>query len=123
MLCKIRQQALKSVLYVHMTNQSFKKQDACMLSHFIRPWDSPSKSTGVGCHALLQGIFLTQGLNPHLLHCRQIVLPTEPPRTPQGMGCELVKVIGDRCSRKSMASTDVEAPLEGLTEGRSWFHY
>ena len=28
------------------------------------PWDSPSKDTGVGCHALLQGIFLTQGSNP-----------------------------------------------------------
>ena len=123
MLCKIRQQALKSVLYVHMTNQSFKEQDACMFSHFIRPWDSPSKSTGVGCHALLQGIFLTQGLNPHLLHCRQIVLPTEPPRKPQGTGCELVKVIGGRCSRKSMASPGVGAHSEGLTEGRSWFHY
>ena len=31
------------------------------------PWDSPGKSTGVGCHALLQGIFPTQGLNPPLL--------------------------------------------------------
>ena len=30
--------------------------------------DSPGKNTGVGCHALLQGIFLTKGLNPHLLH-------------------------------------------------------
>ena len=40
------------------------------------PWDSPGKNTGVGYHALLQGIFLTQGLNPHLLwllHCRQIL--------------------------------------------------
>ena len=27
----------------------------------------------VGCHALLQGIFLTQGSNPGLLHCRQIL--------------------------------------------------
>ena len=26
----------------------------------------PGKDTGVGCHALLQGIFLTQGLNLHL---------------------------------------------------------
>ena len=34
-------------------------------------WDSPGKNTGVGCHFLLQGIFLTQGLNLHLLHCRQ----------------------------------------------------
>ena len=28
--------------------------------------DSPGKNTGVGCHALLQGFFLTQRLNPHL---------------------------------------------------------
>ena len=56
----------------------------CMLSHFRRvqhfatpwtvaleaplSWDSPSKNTGVVCHAPLQGIFSTQGLNPHLLH-------------------------------------------------------
>ena len=26
--------------------------------------DSPGKNTGIGCHALLQGIFPTQGLNP-----------------------------------------------------------
>ena len=35
--------------------------------------DSPGKNTGVGCHALLQGIFLTQGLNPGLPHCRWIL--------------------------------------------------
>ena len=29
--------------------------------------DSPGKNTGVGCHALLQGIFPTQGWNPRLL--------------------------------------------------------
>ena len=32
--------------------------------------DSPGKNTGVGCHALFQGIFPTQGLNPGLPHCR-----------------------------------------------------
>ncbi|XP_059738085.1 uncharacterized protein [Bos taurus] len=37
------------------------------------PWDSPGKNTGVGCHSLLQRIFLTQGLNPGLPHCRQIL--------------------------------------------------
>ena len=31
------------------------------------PWNSPGKNTGVGCHALLQGIFPTQGSNPYLL--------------------------------------------------------
>ena len=55
---------------------------ACVLSHFshvqsfatlwtiacrlLCPWDSPGKNTGVGCHALLQGIFPTQGWNPGL---------------------------------------------------------
>ena len=37
------------------------------------PWDSLGKGTGVCCHALLQGIFPTQGLNPGLRHCRQIL--------------------------------------------------
>ena len=32
-----------------------------------------SKNTGVSCHALLQGIFPTQGSNPGFLHCRQIL--------------------------------------------------
>ena len=32
--------------------------------------DSPGKNTGVSFHALLQGIFPTQGSNPGLLHCR-----------------------------------------------------
>ena len=39
-------------------------------------WDAPGKNTGVGCHALLQGIFSTQGLNLGLLclrPCRQIL--------------------------------------------------
>ena len=32
---------------------------------------SPGKNTGVGCPALLQGIFPTQGSNPGLLNCRK----------------------------------------------------
>ena len=31
------------------------------------PWDAPGKNTGVGCHALLQGSFPTQGSNLSLL--------------------------------------------------------
>ena len=45
------------------------------------PWNSPGKNIGVSCILLLQGIFLTQGLNLDLLHCRQI-LYCEPPRKP-----------------------------------------
>ena len=55
---------------------------ACVLSHaqlFATPMDcnppvssvhgdSPGKNTGVGCHFLLQGLFLNQGSSPHLGH-------------------------------------------------------
>ena len=34
---------------------------------YLCPWDFPGKKTGMGCHFLLQRIFLTQGLNPNLL--------------------------------------------------------
>ena len=37
------------------------------------PGNFPGKSTGVGCHFLLQGIILSQGSNPGLLHCRQML--------------------------------------------------
>ena len=42
-------------------------------TRLFHPWDFPGKTTGVGCHFLLQGIFPTQGLNPGLLHCRQVL--------------------------------------------------
>ena len=46
------------------------------------PWDSPGKPTGVCCHALLRGIFPTQGSNLrllHLLHWQAGSLPLAPP--------------------------------------------
>ena len=41
-------------------------------TRLLRPWDFLGKSTAVGCHSLLQGIFLTQGSYSGLLQCRQI---------------------------------------------------
>ena len=52
---------------------------AAAVSNPLRPhglcnlWNSPGQNTGVDCHFLLQGIFPTQGSNPGLLHCRQIL--------------------------------------------------
>ena len=45
-------------------------------TRLLCPWDSPGKNSGVGCHALLQRTFLTQGLNLrlsplHLLHWQE----------------------------------------------------
>ena len=67
----------------------FASRTTCPLSHqscqtLCNPLDcSPpgssvhgvfsGKNTGMGCHFLLQGIFLTQGSNPHLLHCRRFL--------------------------------------------------
>ena len=80
------------------------KTASCVLSVFTRvrllvtPWtvahqaplsmDSPGKNTGVGCHALLQGIFLTQGskLCPSRLLHWQGSLPLVPPGKPQDKG-------------------------------------
>ena len=42
-------------------------------ARLLCPWDFLAKNTRVGCHALLQEIFLTQELSPSLLHCRQIL--------------------------------------------------
>ena len=42
-------------------------------ARLLCPWNSPGKNTGVGCHALLQGISPTQGLKPDVPYCRQIL--------------------------------------------------
>ena len=79
-----------------------------MLSHFSRVrlftilwllclWDSPGKNTGVGCHALLQGIVPIQGSNLcllSLLHWQAGSLPQAPPGTDlpvaNAFGCGLI---------------------------------
>ena len=53
------------------------------------PRDSPGKNTGVGCHALLQGIFPTQGSNPGLPHCRQILYQLSYQGSPYNAVCKL----------------------------------
>ena len=45
-------------------------------TRLLCPWDSPGKNTRVGYHALLQGIFLTWGSSPGLLHCRHTASKT-----------------------------------------------
>ena len=42
-------------------------------SWLLCPWDSPGGNSGVGCHALLQGVFPAQELNQGLPHYRQIL--------------------------------------------------
>ena len=44
-------------------------------TRLLHPWDSPGENTVMGCHFLFQGIFLMQGSNQGLLHCRQMLYP------------------------------------------------
>ena len=57
-------------------------------ARLLCPWDSPGKSTEMGGHFLLHGIFLTQGSNPHLsrlLHQQAGSIPLVPPGKPPGI--------------------------------------
>ena len=81
-------------LFIHLKgkaklmNKSMILQSCCLITkscliplgphglqptRFLCPWAFPGKNTGASCHFLPQGIFLTQELNLHLLHCRQIL--------------------------------------------------
>ena len=64
-----RSQLLKKLSHI----QCFLRPHGLQPARPICPWDFPGKNTGVGCHFLLQGIFLTKRLNPCLLHCRPIL--------------------------------------------------
>ena len=55
----------------------------CSPPSFSVHGDSPGENTEVGCHTLLQRIFPTQGLNPGLPHCRQILYCLSHQRRPR----------------------------------------
>ena len=48
---------------VHSVMSDFLPSHGLEPARLLCPWDSPGENTGAGCHFLLQGIFLTQGLN------------------------------------------------------------
>ena len=63
-------------------------------TRLLCPWDSPGKTTGVGCHSLLQGIFPTQGSNPSLLHWQACSLPLSHLESPTWL---CLKMTHQRC--------------------------
>ena len=72
-------QVLSKLLTLHL-NDSFRtrlekkwKSDSLLPHGLYSLWNSPGQNTGVGGLSLLQGILPTQGLNPGLPHCRQIL--------------------------------------------------
>ena len=69
--------SLSTISYNHMLSGSVASNPlqphGLQPTRLLCPWDSPGKNTGVACHALLQGIFLTQGRNPGRLLCRRVL--------------------------------------------------
>ena len=56
-------------------------------ARLLCPWDYPGNNSGVGCPALFQGIFPTQGANPGLLHCWQILYHLSHQGSPRILKC------------------------------------
>ena len=72
----------------HRESQFPESERCSVVSDSLRPlglyspWNSPGHNTGVG-YSLLQGIFPTQGSNPCLPHCRQILYQLSHKRSPR----------------------------------------
>ena len=58
-------------------------------SRLLCPWSFSGKNTGMGCHFPLQEIFLTQGLKPGFLHCRQLLYHWDTREAPPKMMLDL----------------------------------
>ena len=73
----------------------------------------PGKNTGVGCYFLLQGIFLTQGLNLDLPHCRQTLLSKSPGSITSKKNCK-VKVAQSYPTLCNL----LDYPIHGILQAR-----
>ena len=94
------------VMYVliHSVISNSLRPHGLQPARFLCPWDSPGKNTGVGCHALLQGIFPIQGLNPCflcLLQWQAGSLPLVPPGKPDVYSPSLKAFLGKKKYNKA----------------------
>ena len=74
---------------------------------FLCPWDSPGQNTGVGSLSLFQRIFPTQGLNPGLRHCRQILYQLSPQVVRVKLKLESEFSVGEWCAQESIAKGEL----------------
>ena len=87
-------------------------------ARLLCPWDSPGKNPALGCYALLQGIFLTQGSNPRLLCCRWTVYRLSHQGKPQimltGLKQNLLKLMSLSITlAKKLNTLKTQLPLQG----------
>ena len=89
----------------------------------LYPWDSPGKNTGMSCHALLQGIFPTQGSNLQLFHLLHLLLwqadslSLAPPRKPNAPILQMGRV---RLLEAKAKGSPAQGYLAGGWERLGW---
>ena len=89
-------------------------------TRLLSPWDYPGKNTGAGCYFLLEGIFPTQGFNPHHLHWQVDSLPLSHLGSPSNQGspynacCCGTSVVSDSVWVRSPPGS----PVPGMLQAR-----
>ena len=86
---RLKQLSMHTYIYIYMWSEVKRK----LLSHvslsprgLYTPWNSPAKNIGVDSLSLIQEIFPTQGLNPGLPHCWQILYQLSHKGNPRILG-------------------------------------
>ena len=81
----------------------------CSLPGSFRPWDSPGKNTGVGCHSLLQGGLPNPGIEPGSPALQADSLPSEPQGT-------LIQHVNEVRGAETIGPSSLEEEREGQEE-------
>ena len=92
----------------------------CHVRLFVTPWTvahqaplslgmAPGQNAGMGCHALLQGIFPTQGSKPGLPHCRWILYHLSHQGSPKGRY--------EKCESESQSCPTLCNPVDYIVHG------
>ena len=84
----------------------------------LHPWDFPGKNTGVGCHLLLQRIFLTRGLNLGLPRCRQILCCLSHQGSPIHQSCILSPCLFNLYAEYIMWNAELDEAQSGIQIAR-----
>ena len=111
------------LLFSRSVESSFlQPMDSSVPARLLCQGDFPGKNTGVGCHFPLQGIFPTQGSNPHLLHWQAGSLPL----SHLGSTCKplqrkvfKIKIQVSLGLENSLNRGDWWATVHGVTESRT----
>ena len=92
--------------------------DSLRPTRLLYPWNSPGNS-GIGCHSLLWGIFLTQRSKQGLLHCRQILYRLSQQESLKATETKATAAHTDFCARVSPVSSGTVKGAAQSVRGRS----